>query len=72
MQEREFLKRIGKKIARFRKWKKMTQMQVADICDMERSAIARIEAGNSNVTAITLLKIGKALDISVKKFFEVD
>lgn len=70
MQEKEFLKKIGKKIALYRKRKKLSQMQVADACDMERSAIARIEIGNSNVTAVTLLKLSKALGVTVKKFFE--
>ena len=48
----------------------MSQTQLGDLVNMERSSIARLETGNSNATSLTLLKIGNALDISVKKFFE--
>ncbi len=69
VQEKGFLKEIGKRIAKFRKSRNMTQEALSDLCDMEQSAIARIEAGNSNITALNLRKISNALDVPVKKFF---
>jgi transcriptional regulator with XRE-family HTH domain len=72
MQEKEFLKQIGKRIAKYRKERNMTQIQLGDLCDMERPSIARLEAGNANATAITLLKISKALNVPVRKFFQLN
>ena len=72
MKEKEFLKQIGKQIARYRKERKMTQEELSDLCEMEQSALARIESGNTNVTAGTILKIGKALDVPVKEFFDFE
>ncbi len=68
-QEKAYLKQIGKRIAKYRKQKEMTQAELSDLCDMEQSAIARIESGNSNITALNLRKISNALDVAVKKFF---
>ena len=70
VQDREFLKQLGKRIAKFRKKRKMTQIVLGDLCDMERASIARLEAGNANATSLTLAKISKALDVSVKTFFD--
>jgi transcriptional regulator with XRE-family HTH domain len=67
---KEFLKQVGKRIAKFRKKRKMTQVALGDLCDMESASIARLEAGNSNATSLTLLKISKALDVPVKTFFD--
>jgi len=69
MQEKKFLQLIGKRIAHFRKVAGMTQQALADECDMERSAIGRLELGTENVTAATLLKLSKALNISISEFF---
>ena len=67
MQDKEFLKSIGKRIANYRRKRNLSQTQLGDMVDMERSSIARLEAGNSNATALTLLKISKALEVLVKK-----
>ena len=70
--EKEFLKQLGKKIANCRRKKNLSQTQLGDLVDMERSSVARLETGNSNATSLTLLKIGRALDVPVKKLFEFD
>ncbi len=72
MQEKEFLKQVGKRIAKYRKDRGMTQVELSDLCNMEQSALARLESGNSNVTALTLRKVGKVLEVPVKKFFDFD
>lgn len=69
MQDKEFYKQVGRRIAKHRKNLSMTQEQLGDLCDMERSTIARLETGNANATLQTLLKISNALDVPVKKFF---
>ena len=63
--EADFLKRIGRNIKSIRENKGITQTELADLCGYERSTLNRIEAGGSNVTAKTLLKISKALAVEV-------
>lgn len=58
MNERE---RIGKLIASIRTEKKMTQQDVADLTELKRSNISRIESGLYNITFDTLTKIASAL-----------
>lgn len=58
MEER---KRIGERIAEIRAVKRMTQQEVADIAELKRSNISRIESGMYNVTLDTLSKIASAL-----------
>ena len=72
MQEKAFLKLLGKQIADLRKKHNLTQEQLGDLCEMERSAIGRLEGGTENITASTLLKLSKAMGIPVKKFFDFD
>lgn len=72
MQEKTFFKLLGKRIAALRKEQGLTQQQLGDLCDMERSAIARLEGGTENVTASTFLKLSKALDVPIKKFFDFE
>lgn len=61
------IKKIGKNIKRLRLAKGMTQLDLAAECAMEYSNIARIEAGNTNPTVRTLLKIARALGISLSE-----
>lgn len=64
-QESDFLKRIGRNIKAIRAEKNVSQTELADLCDYERSTMNRLEAGGSNVTAKTLFKIAKALGVTV-------
>lgn len=70
MKEKEYLVLIGKNITKFRKKKGFTSKKLGDECDMEKSNLIPIEKGRINVTATTLLKIAKALDVEVKDLFE--
>jgi transcriptional regulator with XRE-family HTH domain len=57
-QERQ---RIGQHIAQLRREKGMTQQDLADRVEMQRSHIARIEAGRYSVGLDTLAAIAQAL-----------
>ena len=57
-QERQ---RIGQHIAQLRKEKGMTQQDLANRVEMQRSHIARIEAGRYSVGLDTLTAIAQAL-----------
>jgi len=65
VEELEFIKRIGNNIKKVRKNKNLTQLDLASSLNIEDSALRRIENGRTNPTIKTLLKIAKALDISI-------
>ncbi len=70
MKEKDFLITIGKNISKIRKEKGFSQLDLSYKCDMEKSNLIRIEKGRTNPTSLTLLKISKALKVSVKSFFD--
>ena len=64
--EIEERKRIGTDIANLRKQRGMTQQQVADIAQIQRNHISRIEAGRYSVGFDTLQTIAEALDADIR------
>jgi len=66
MKKTETLKRIGLKIKCLREERKISQQDLAAICNFEKSSMSRLEAGRTNVTIGTLLKIGEALNVELK------
>ncbi len=63
-------KRFGAKLAYVRNSKKLTQMQLAEMVDMNFNYIGQIERGEANVTIKTIKKIASALDVEVKTLFD--
>jgi transcriptional regulator with XRE-family HTH domain len=65
-----FLMMLGKNIARLRKEKGISQVQMANEMEMDRSNLRRIEAGRTNPTTITLHRISRVLDIQFEELFD--
>lgn len=65
-EEEKYIINLGYNIAQVRKQKKMTQKKLAEIIDVEPPNMRRIEAGKTNPTIKTLLKIAWALGVDVK------
>ncbi len=61
---------IGLNILHYRKEQGLTQMQLAEKCDLSRNHIQRIETAASSCTLDTLIDIADALKIPLKKLFE--
>lgn len=61
-----------KNIKYFRKRKKITQEQLAELADLSVSYIKQIESGKEykNITFSSLSKITNALDIELDKLFD--
>lgn len=59
-------KRIGQDIAEMRKAQNMTQQQLADLTQIQRNHISRIEAGRYSVGFDTLQTIAAALDADIR------
>lgn len=69
MEDKEFLIKLGDEIAKQRKKQGLTQLDLASLVNMEKPTITRLEKGRTNPTTLTLLKLSKALDIPLAKFF---
>ena len=63
-------KRFGAKLAYIRKSKKLSQMKLAEMVNMNFNYIGQIERGEANVTIKTIKLLANALDISVKELFD--
>ncbi len=61
---------IGLNILHYRKELGMTQMQLAEKCDLSRNHIQRIETAVSSCSLDTLINIAEALNIPLVKLFE--
>lgn len=66
----DFLKALGGQIAAIRKGKGISQVDLSYRCDIEKSNMRRIEAGNTNVTVLMLRKICSALEIPLGDLFD--
>ena len=62
-------KRFGAKLAYVRKSKKLSQMKLAEIVDMNFNYIGQIERGEANVTIKTMCSLANALDVELKDLF---
>lgn len=67
--EEDYIKNLGLQIRKIREQKNLSQQNLADLCNMPRSTIARAERAEKSVTVITLIKIAKAMEISPFQFF---
>ncbi len=56
---------LGEAIRRTRKQQGISQEKLALMAEIDRSYIGRVERGDNNVAVLTLLKIAKALDVSL-------
>lgn len=67
--EVEIIQSIGLQIRKLREEKNLSQQNLADLCNVPKSTIARIERAEVNVKFITLVKIANALEMDLIKFF---
>lgn len=65
MENDVFLKKLGGNIKKIRLEKGLSQVELGHLCDFEKSAMNRIEAGRTNVTILNLKKIAEGLEIEI-------
>ncbi|WP_089742650.1 helix-turn-helix domain-containing protein [Chryseobacterium taihuense] len=63
MDKKEYQVAIGKRIKQLREKKNISQVELAALCNFEKSNMSRLEAGNTNPTAYTLHIIAQKLEI---------
>lgn len=68
--EEEKLKKFGRNIAEQRKLKKLSQNQLAEMLDISREHLAKIETAKRGISINLLFKLCNSLNISEKVLFE--
>jgi len=72
MKKEIVLIRIGMKIKEIREDKNISQQDLAAACNFEKSNMSRIEAGRTNLTIGTLLKICDVLNIKLNEVIDIE
>jgi len=67
--EETFIISLGTQVRKIREQKNLSQQNLADLCNVPKSTIARVERAEVNVTIKTLIKIASAIEISPTQFF---
>lgn len=70
MSDAKFLNTLGARIKELREKKDIKQTELAIRCRFDKASLSRIESGKSNITVLTLKKIGNALDTDIAAFFK--
>ena len=65
-----FQKKFGKRLKELRLSKDLSQLELSINCDLEKTAISRIENARTNVTLKTVFILAKALEIEAKELFD--
>lgn len=62
--------KLGLNVVYYRKRKKLTQLQLAELVDIDRSHISAIELGNVGVSMDVIFRLCDVLEITPKEFFD--
>ena len=62
--------KFGLNVVYYHKRKKLTQLQLAELVDIDRSHISAIELGNVGVSFDVIFKLCEVLDIQPKALFD--
>ena len=65
-----YYEQFGLNVVYYRKRKKLTQLQLAELVDVHRSHISAIELGNVGVSFDVLFKLSEVLEITPKQLFD--
>ena len=69
MTDKNFLVLLGTRIRELRKRRNLSQNELAMQCNFEKASLSRIECGKTNLTVLTLKRIGDALEADMSEFF---
>ena len=69
MENEETLKYVISSIRRIRKAKNISQLELSVKANMSQSFLANLETGKKEPSAMTLIRIADALEVSPREFF---
>ncbi|MBQ8167827.1 helix-turn-helix transcriptional regulator [bacterium] len=67
---RDVERKFGARLAYARKYRKLSQMKLAELVDMNFNYIGQIERGEANVTLKTMKLLANALNVELKELFD--
>lgn len=67
---KSYYEKFGLNVVYYRKRKKLTQLQLAELIDVDRSHISAIELGNVGVSFDVIFKMCEVLNITPKELFD--
>jgi len=67
---KEQYEKFGLNVVYYRKRKKLTQLQLAEMIDVDRSHISAIELGNVGVSFDVIFKLCEVLEIKPRELFD--
>ena len=67
---KKFYEQFGLNVVYYRKKKRLTQMKLAELADIDRSHISAIELGNVGVSFDVIFKLCDVVEITPKKLFD--
>lgn len=62
--------KFGLNVVYYRKQKRLTQLQLAELVDVDRSHISAIELGNVGISFDVLFKLCEVLEVTPKEMFD--
>jgi len=65
-----YYEKFGLNVVYYRKRKKLTQLQLAELIDVDRSHISAIELGNVGVSFDVIFRMCEVLDVAPKDLFD--
>lgn len=71
MQNPTEIRSLGTQLRKLREENKLSQQQLADIANISKSTIKRIENAKTTVSFDIIVSIAKALNISIKKVVDI-
>jgi len=69
MTNEEMLRYVSNSIRNIRNSKKLSQFELSIRADMSQSFIANLETGKKEPSAMTLIRLANALEVSPREFF---
>ena len=70
LEYKPYYEKFGLNIVYYRKRKKLTQLQLAELADIDRSHISAIELGNVGVSVDLIVKLCEILDVKPRDLFD--
>ena len=67
---KKYYERFGLNVVYYRKKKRLTQMKLAELVEIDRSHISAIELGNVGVSFDVVFKLCEVLEITPKQLFD--
>ena len=61
---------VGKRVKELRNELGISQEELADNCELDRTYITSVERGKRNISIVNIEKLAKALNVSLSDFFD--